>query len=1255
MIPKDILNYRVIRLLGSGGMGSVYLAVNTSIDQQVAIKVLRPEFAKSARLRERFKKEAQLLSGLDHPNIVKFLNYVETPDGVFLIMEYVKGITLEDYIKHKNGLIVESRAYPMLSEILDAFEYAHSKGIVHQDIKPSNIIIQEDGHVKIMDFGIAQIVTDANNGGAVMGTPEYMSPEQIYGKKADGRSDIYSLGVLIHNMLTGKAPYDSTKLTEQEIKSKVVKEDLPKMAEFYPYVSDKIQKVVDKATRKDPDERYPDCGTMKAAVKKAIAPDAVPKWLKYGSVALLAVVLAGAWLTWDWFRLSVDYYDDYVEVYGVPKGIGKVSKGDAGHRSGTYRFETQKGKVRRVSYVNGQGNLVPHTDSEDKDRIVDMTLTYQEGSPKVDTQTYRDQHGKVIYVKDYDSNLKTCTFRLNDELGTEMTLNSNVKLFESAYNDNLMAGKSKISKYIVDFDDNGYLSKVRYAGFGNVLVPDGQGIFGRSYVHDDKGRVIEETYLGKDGNPKPTKFGLGRKQFTYDDKGHLSRIVYLTVDGMPSSDGNNCPVVELTYDKWGNRLSEKYFDMEGNPMLRKDNQVAGFVYEHNDKGQCTQMSFIGIDGSPAYSGGAAGHVDEYDGNGYLSRRRFIDSDGKLAVFHEDDVAYSIIEFDNDPTGNILETRLLDLDGKYIDSPYFYRRKCEYDSVGTLLAETYLDEGGNPRLAPKGGIAGKRYEYNPQGRMSKFTAIDTDCNPVNMPEYHNCGQKLEYDIRGNVSRITYFDKDDKPVMSNEGIAEIVYEYDENGNEKSRSFLDDKGNPCVLTGECSKIEWTYDDQGNPTSEHYYDTAGKPMAINGRVGIEYEHDLRGNRIMERPLGPNGKLASGQFEVRCKYDDLDNIVETAYYNASGKPTAIKGGYHKMLNKFNSRGQCTETEYRGVNGNLVNAEGMNIAVVKREYDNRGNQISKTFFNSSGTRGTDKDKVHKYYNQFDKVTNNFSHQISFGVDGKPIVASNAAPEAKCEYDKRGNAISLQCYDGYGNKINGKRGWYEQRMEYGRAGEQLTQSYFDIEGKPVMDSEHGCHMCKFEYNDMRLPVKWSYYGTNGKLVKVPGGYAVQTAKYNSQGQRTEYAVFGADGKPVNINGGTHKEVYKYRNGVMNEAIFYDASGRKAGSARKVNGNWVFDNPQVQNVPMQKSWKEMWQELAAECPVEVEKGVAITSCSVSDTEVVVSVNLQSADVMGMNMDELSAKFEEFMREETKTPPYVRISVDITTGGDARQPVY
>ena len=353
MIPTDILNYRIVRHLGSGGMGSVYLAVNTNIDQQVAIKALKPEIARNPALRARFKQEAELLCSLDHQGIVKFLNYVETPEGVFLIMEYVKGITLEDFINKKNGLIVEKKAYPMICEILDAFEYAHSKGIVHRDIKPSNIIIQEDGHIKIMDFGIAQIVSEANMADSryIMGTPTYMSPEQIYGRNVDTRSDIYSIGVLIYHMLTGRAPYDSTMLTAQEIRQKVVREDMPRMAEYYPYISNKIQEVVDKATQKIPEARYQSCMEMKAAVKKAIAPDPIPRPLIYGGAAVAVILMLVGFFTWDYYRTKVKYYRDYVEVYGIPEGVGRLSSSEMSHREASYRFEYSRHKLRRVSYV----------------------------------------------------------------------------------------------------------------------------------------------------------------------------------------------------------------------------------------------------------------------------------------------------------------------------------------------------------------------------------------------------------------------------------------------------------------------------------------------------------------------------------------------------------------------------------------------------------------------------------------------------------------------------------------------------------------------------------------------------------------------------------------------------------------------------------------------------------------------------------------------------------------------------------------
>jgi serine/threonine-protein kinase len=310
MIGKEILNYRIEQELGKGGMGSVYLATNKNIDQKVAIKALNENLADSVVIRKKFRDEAQLLCSLDHPNIVKFLNFVENDDGVFLIMDLIDGITLEEFINDKNGLIVENRAYEMFDQILSAFAYAHKKGVVHRDIKPANIILTNDSDgnfvPKVLDFGIATIVSESTDTekGWVVGTPSYMSPEQVLGVQVDARSDIYSLGVLLHQMLTGRAPYDTTTLSELEINNKVVKEPLPRMKEFYPYISDKLQKMVDKATAKDPEKRFQNCNDFRKTLKDILNPEPLKRVIKIAAAALVLMLLGGGLWYWDYNRVK---------------------------------------------------------------------------------------------------------------------------------------------------------------------------------------------------------------------------------------------------------------------------------------------------------------------------------------------------------------------------------------------------------------------------------------------------------------------------------------------------------------------------------------------------------------------------------------------------------------------------------------------------------------------------------------------------------------------------------------------------------------------------------------------------------------------------------------------------------------------------------------------------------------------------------------------------------------------------------------
>lgn len=261
MIGKQILNYNVIKLIGTGGMASVYLAEHIKFkNKKVAIKVLNPILTSNADIKKRFENEASIMAGLEHKHITQVIDFEDKKNTLAIIMEYLEGQDLTEYIKLKGKLPLND-ALNIIYQTLDAFAFAHQKGIVHRDVKPGNIFIQKNGTVKILDFGIAKILSgDANltSTGTQMGTPMYMSPEQVRdSKEIDWRTDIYSLGVVLFYMLNGRAPYSDTETSSFDIQSKIVFGDFPTLENL-----PEINAIIAKATAKKPDERYQTCEEM---------------------------------------------------------------------------------------------------------------------------------------------------------------------------------------------------------------------------------------------------------------------------------------------------------------------------------------------------------------------------------------------------------------------------------------------------------------------------------------------------------------------------------------------------------------------------------------------------------------------------------------------------------------------------------------------------------------------------------------------------------------------------------------------------------------------------------------------------------------------------------------------------------------------------------------------------------------------------------------------------------------------------------
>ena len=288
--------YEIRRTLGRGAMGVVYEAYDPMIKRRVALKTIRGDQLTgedAATVVARFRREAQAAGRLNHPNIVSIYDFDEDEGTSFIAMEYVEGRDLktafEGHERFANAEIVR-----IMSQILDALGYSHRQGVIHRDIKPGNVFLQEDGTVKVADFGIAHIESSSlTQVGSVMGTPSFMSPEQIQGLPVDGRSDLFAAGVILYQFLTGERPFAGSATTTMQ---KVLKQDPLPPSTLNVQLPESVDAVVRKALAKRPEDRYPDAQSFAEALRAAMTPVATTTRAAQPttSTAADATVLRGA-------------------------------------------------------------------------------------------------------------------------------------------------------------------------------------------------------------------------------------------------------------------------------------------------------------------------------------------------------------------------------------------------------------------------------------------------------------------------------------------------------------------------------------------------------------------------------------------------------------------------------------------------------------------------------------------------------------------------------------------------------------------------------------------------------------------------------------------------------------------------------------------------------------------------------------------------------------------------------------------------
>jgi serine/threonine-protein kinase len=1174
-------------------------------------------------------------------------------------MDLIDGITLEEFINSKNGLIVEKRSYEMFDQILSAFAYAHKKGVVHRDIKPANIILTNDSEgnfvPKVLDFGIATIVSESSETekGWVVGTPSYMSPEQVLGINIDTRSDIYSLGVLLHQMLTGRAPYDTTTLSELEINNKVVKDPLPRMKEFYPYISDKMQKMVDTATAKEPGKRYQNCNDFRKTLKNTLNPEPVQRVIKIAVAALVVMLLGGGLWYWDYNRVKTYYYKDYVEQWGVPQGIHRLSASQFRGRTASYRFEYKQKRLLALALVNSNGNVVEDIDAERFvgrpvsepewfDRAINATFSYR-ANGNIDYALYLNRNGKVLFKKSYDEgrdgNINMFIFRYNDEFGTEKQLPKDMTGYVRL--DDEGAERGNVSRFAMAFDERGFVSVMHYRNM-NQPVGDGEHVYGRRYERDEKGRVIKEYFLNHDDSIRAASWGLGIKQFEYDAEDNWVKAVYLAPDGSPSYNApDGVSVLVMEYDqKYGNRTYSWYQTLDGNLTIPEKYGAAGKKYEYNEAGQKIELFYLGTDKNPMYSTvtGCVGEQYEYDDNGYLSKLSYIDENRQPAVGGIDGLTITV--YKNDSNGNNLERQFFNIDNQPFELREGYSKIiAEYDHLGNLLSQFFYDPKDSLCLSPYyGGIAGLTVKYNDQNSVIKEAHYGTD----KQPGEDNNGIIVEmhdYDTRGNLIKVAYYQADEKTLkLSTNGIAGWKSEYD-NGKETKREFFDENEEPTPGNFDYAKWESVYDDMGNQTEISYFDKNGG--FIYGHKGT---YDARGNRVEGFRFGQDKKLARGYLISRMKYDDRNNCIEESTYDGNNKLVRNTGGYAKVTYLFDDRNQELERRYYNENGNLFVNPSEGYAVIKNEYDNKGFETKVSYFDALEKSLKGKYGYASYTREVDALGR--AMRVTFFDDqGNPTNPEDSMPERLFGYDKWGNFNYVAYADGSGNIINNPADGYAiLRYEYDIRRNIISTSYYNKDDKPCVDRDRNVHKIEFAYDKHNRQTEASYYDINNKpcvnkrnsIHKIESAYdargngietryydatvsllkngsAIEKRKFDEQDRLIEYALYDYLDRPVNGGGGWHRYVRSYGT----QGIWYDTNYSVNNA---IVEEWSY-NPKTDQWTRIDGWRAYFENSMRILPITLNNYTRITAITLNGNSCIVTVRINFSKYELSNEDMLT----------------------------------
>jgi hypothetical protein len=852
-------DYEIEGELGRGGMGVVYLARQVELNRHVALKMLTGHYGPDEL--QRFLEEAETAAALNHPNIAHIYEVGEHDGAPFFSMEHVKAGSLADRLRDE--LPSPQDAARLLMSVARALHFAHQNGIVHRDMKPGNILLDQDGLPKITDFGIAKnLKADSRltRTGAVMGTPTYMAPEQAKGESryVGPAADTYSLGAILYEMLTGRPPF-LPEDSQTPVTVRVLTEDPVSPAWHRPGVPRDLETICMKCLAKEPTKRYESAAALAEDLRRylddepilAKPPSTVGKSIKWvrrnpwkvvaASVAL-ALAAFGATRVVQWMlyqRAHVEYAAQVVWANGVLEPVERLDQGEASRRANYLRL-TRRGRsgpvtkvevlnargypaeLRRIEtpemiqlYAEGLGGAAPYEERLPETTSVEFTY-YDDGA--VQEATGRERNGRVTWRTIYDRQVSSGSAvgaRFVNLSGHETNAPSNMAL---------------------ERDARGFDVKISFSNASGFPVANGDGVFGYKLERDDAGRITELVNLGANGEPAPNRGGITAYSIRW---GQTARSEFRDASGQPATQsGVSAVMVELDGD--GNPARRTRLAPDGQPARGADLPWSVEEIKRNERGELIERTYLKAD-----AGGALKQV----------RRDTIsyDEHGHPAGISYDGEGASRIAWQRDVQGNITEEKVFDARGELVTNGQGYAiRRLSYTSgpQGLRVEETYFDAAGEKTYGTR-GFHRSITEYDPAGLLRRLT--QDECDPARYT-YYRYVTDLEFTAQWRLRRDISRYEDAQGRLVTDGVSYPVVEkfYDEQGLLKTEwrtvSDPESAGAPAL----CIETEWYSADKMKRQVQQLCDENHRPRPFisNGnpaRREMEYGADGKLERIYE------------------------------------------------------------------------------------------------------------------------------------------------------------------------------------------------------------------------------------------------------------------------------------------------------------------------------------------------------------------------------------------------------------------------